>query len=408
MQNSHKKANKRINTLKKKPRELLATILVSNNFINIAIVLTSDFLLRRLLSEQTFLNWAHAVKKNIALNFISADALSHVLSFLLTVIGVTFLLVLFGEVAPKIYANLNNKRHARMMASPLLFLSNVLSPLNYILIRWSSKFEEGVYRRRLTSYGSADKREIDKAIELTVSEDEHKEDIDILKGIIKFGDVVAKQIMKSRVDVVSIDMESSYKEVINTIKTSGFSRIPIQAEDFDNIKGVLYVKDLLGHTTKEDGFQWQELIRTNVLYVPETKKIDELLKEFQKKRTHIAIVVDEYGGSSGIVTLEDIMEEVVGDIKDEFDHDEEVEYVKIDDHNYIFEGKTLLNDVARISGLDSHIFDEGKGVADSLAGLILEIEGKIPKRDREISYKNLKFKIISVNKKRIERINVQL
>ncbi len=402
------KSNDRINLLKSRPRELLATILIANNFINIAIVLISDFLLRRILTEAMLLTWAEGLQNMISIGFLSAQTISHTISFLITVIGVTFLLVLFGEVAPKIYANLNNIRHARLMATPLLLLSNLFSPLNNLLISWSSRFEERVYRRRLTTQSMTDKKELDKAIELTVSEDEHKEDVDILKGIIKFGDVITKQIMKSRVDVVALDKQQKFGEVLNTIKESGFSRIPVYEDDFDNIKGILYVKDLLGFTDKGDDFSWQDLVRNNVLYVPESKKIDELLKEFQSKRTHMAIVVDEYGGSSGLVTLEDIMEEVVGDIKDEFDTEEEVEYMKIDDHNFIFEGKTLLNDVARLAGIDSTVFDEGRGSADSLAGLILELEGKIPKRDKEITYKNLKFKIVSVNKKRIERINVRL
>lgn len=408
LDSAFEKSNKRIAALKDKPRELLATILVANNFINIAIVLLADFLLRQVLREDTLLSWASSIKGTLSLTIISEESLSQSISFIIAVVGVTFLLVLFGEVAPKIYANMNNVKHARLMSAPLLVLTQVFSPLNNILISWSSRFEERVYRRRLSTQSTTDKRELDKAIELTVSEGEHKEDVDILKGIIKFGDVITRQIMKSRVDVVAIDILSQFDEVIHIIKDSGFSRIPVYEEDFDKIKGVLYVKDLLGYTDEGNTFDWQNLIRTNILYVPESKNIDELLKEFQLKRTHIAIVVDEYGGSSGIVTLEDIMEEVVGDIKDEFDVDEEVDYMKIDDHNYIFEGKTLLNDVARLAGIDSEIFDDARGSADSLAGMILEIEGKIPKRDKEITYKTLKFKIVSVNKKRIEKINVRL
>ena len=268
--------------------------------------------------------------------------------------------------------------------------------------------EERIYERRLSvSAKSTDKKEIDAAIELAVSDDESGE-IDMLKGIINFGDVITKQIMKSRVDVVALDIESDFNQVMKVVRDSGFSRIPVYEEDFDKIKGLLYVKDLLGHSDEKESFKWTKLVRNNVLYVPESKKIYDLLREFQAKRTHLAIVVDEYGGSAGLVTLEDIMEEVIGDIKDEFDQEEEVSYSKIDEHNYIFEGKTLLNDVIRILDLDNDIFDEVKGESDSLAGLIIELTGTMPARDKEVRYKNLLFKIVSVSKRRIEKINIHL
>jgi len=254
------------------------------------------------------------------------------------------------------------------------------------------------------------KEDLDKAIELTVNAEEggqSGQEADILKGIVKFSDHQVKQIMKPRIDVVAIEIEENYSSLMTLVKNSGYSRIPVFEEDFDSIKGILYVKDLLGHTQEENDFKWQELIRDQVLYVPESKKIDELLKEFQSKRMHIAIIVDEYGGSAGIVTLEDIMEEVVGDIRDEFDEDQEVDYIQIGKDNYIFEGKTLLNDVCRIIGEDTSIFDEEKGEADSLAGLILEITGVIPKQEKEITVGKTLLKVISVNKRRIEKINVR-
>ena len=275
-------------------------------------------------------------------------------------------------------------------------------------MEWSSGVESRIYERRLNiSAKPTDKKEIDAAIELAVTDDENGE-IDILKGIINFGDVSAKQIMKSRVDVVAIDISSDFNQVLKVVRESGFSRIPVFDEDFDTIKGLLYVKDLLGYTNEKEDFKWTTLIRNNVLYVPESKKIYDLLREFQAKRTHIGIVVDEYGGSAGLVTLEDIMEEVIGDIKDEFDQEEEVIYTKIDDHNYIFEGKTLLNDVVRILDLENDIFDDVKGSADSLAGLILELTGTMPARDKQVKYKDLHFKIVSVSKRRIEKINIHL
>lgn len=402
------RANTLIQELKEKPRRLLATILISNNFINIAIVILSDYILGQFISEQTFNRWSQNIIESTGWSIVSIDTLSTVISFFITIIGVTFLLVLFGEVAPKIYANLNNVRHSKMMAAPLMLLSKVLSPFNLLLVKFSSKIEERVYRKRLTTHNITDKKELDKAIDLAVSEGEDREDVDILKGIIKFGDVITKQIMKSRIDVLAISHDSDFKEVMKIVKDSGFSRIPVYEDDFDKILGILYVKDLLGFTHESEDFDWKKRVRTNTLYIPETKKIDELLKEFQLKRTHMAIVVDEYGGTSGLVTLEDIMEEVIGDIRDEFDQEEDIDYLKIDDHNYIFDGKTLLNDVARIIGVDSDMFNEGRGNADSLAGLILELEGILPKRDKEINYHHLKFKIVSVSQRRIEKINISL
>ena len=400
--------DKKIIKLKDNPRELLATILVANNFINIAIVILSESLLKSVIPATTFFSWAEVLQSGLPLSWIATESLSLGLSFLVTIVAATFVLVLFGEVAPKIYANLNNVRHARLMAGTLLFLLKIFYPINKMLVGWSGKIEEKVYRRRLSNGGNTDKKILDKAIELTVNAEHDREEIDILKGIIKFGDVTAKQIMKSRVDVISIDSAASYKEVMMTLKESGFSRLPVYTEEFDQIIGILYVKDLLGHTKEADDFEWQKMIRENVLYVPEAKKIDDLLKEFQLKRTHIGIVVDEYGGSAGIVTLEDIMEEVVGDIRGEFDNEEEVDFVKIDEKNFIFDGKTLLNDVVRIMDIDDEAFAEGRGYADTLAGLILEIEGRIPKRDKEINYGDMLLKIISVNKRRIERVKIEL
>jgi gliding motility-associated protein GldE len=389
--------------LKAKPRKLLATILIANNFINIAIVIISDYILRALLPESIMTGWAEGL--HVILPFLSVAVLSRTVSILITIVLVSFLLVLFGEVAPKIYANINNLQFARSMATPLKGLNWLFTPISNVLVNWSNKLE-----KRLGNVNNVtSKEELDKAIELTVSQEfESEEEVDILRGILKFGNVTTRQIMKNRVDVVGLDIETDYKEVLQIIKEHGYSRIPVYVEDFDNIAGVLYVKDLLGHTNEDKDFRWQTHIRTEILYVPETKKIDDLLKEFQQKRMHIAIVVDEFGGSAGIVTLEDIMEEVIGDIKDEFDEEEEVEYVKINDNNYIFEGKSLLNDVARIIGEDTEVFEEVKGNADSLAGLVLEIVGQIPKKDKEFFFKHFRFRVVQVSKKRIEKIHVSI
>ena len=401
-------SSNRILSLKEKPRRLLATILIGNNFINIAIVVISEVVIRDLVSDETFTRWAENLQPYIGGEMWSVSDLSRVLSFLITVVIVTFLLVLFGEVAPKIYANLNNIRHARLMSGPLRFLSRIFYPASRLLLGWSSGIEERVYRSRLKAGVTADRKEIGKAIELTVSEGGDQDEVDMLKGIIAFGDVETRQIMKSRVDVIGLEHELGYHQVIKVIKESGFSRLPVFDETFDKIVGILYVKDLLGLTKEGDQFVWQAHVRNNVLYVPETKKIDELLKDFQEKRTHMAIVVDEYGGSSGIVTLEDIMEEVVGDIRDEFDGDEEIDYEKINDKTYIFEGKTLLNDVIRVLQLDSDIFEEGRGTADSLAGLVLELESIIPRRNKVIQYRTLKMTVMKASKRRIEKVKVEL
>ncbi|NBC10075.1 MAG: gliding motility-associated protein GldE [Bacteroidetes bacterium] len=394
----------RILKLTEQPRRLLATILISNNFINIAIVILSDFVLQNLLLPGTFEQWSLTILGWFTTpNALQVARLGRFISFLITVAGVTFLLVLFGEVAPKIYAKLNNKRLALLMAQPLSVLLAVFRPFSMLLVGSTRLIERRLAHRSPSANTS--REEIDEAIELTVRQEQGaRRDIDILKSIVKFGDVTVKQIMRSRVDVVAVDFRVGYHELLALVKESGYSRIPVYENDFDNVAGILYVKDLLGHLNEADGFEWQELIRTDVYYVPEAKKIHDLLKEFQQERLHLAIVVDEYGGSSGIVTLEDIMEEVIGEIKDEFDDEVEVVYRKIDDYNYLFEGKTLLNDACRIVGIDTNTFDEVKGEADSLAGLILEIQGLLPKADSTITYESYQFKIVSVNKRRIEQI----
>ena len=399
--------SRRIISLKEKPRTLLATILIANNFINIAIVVISDSILKSLLGNEKLLEIGNWLYSSFLGSYFEANQLANGFNFLLTVIGVTFILVLFGEVAPKLYANINNLSFAKASSLPLKILTWTFAPLSRLLVSFSNSIERRLAKNNLSS---TSKEDIDKAIELTVNAEEGSQsgqEADILKGIVKFGDHQVKQIMKPRIDVVAIEIEEDYNALMTMVKDSGFSRIPVYEEDFDTIKGMLYVKDLLGHTQEEKDFKWQTLIRDQILYVPESKKIDELLKEFQSKRMHMAIVVDEYGGSAGIVTLEDIMEEVIGDIRDEFDEDQEVEFIQIGKDNYIFEGKTLLNDVCRIIGEDTSIFDNDKGEADSLAGLILEITGVIPKQEKELSVGGLILKVISVSKRRIEKINVR-
>lgn len=397
----------RILRLRENPRMLLATILISNNFVNIAIVILSDFLIRNVLPHSVFENWAAGLQEISFLSTVSITAMALALEFVLVIAGVTFLLVLFGEVAPKVYANVNNLRMAKIMAGPLTVLQVVFSPLSKVLVSWSSRFESKLVQD--TARNKNLKDDLDKAIELTVSHELNSEkEIDILKSIVKFGDVNVKQIMRSRVDVVALDISSTFDEVMKIVKSSGYSRLPVYEEDFDNIRGILYVKDLLLHLNENSTFDWTSLIRMEIKFVPEAKKINELLTEFQQERTHMAIVVDEFGGSGGVVTLEDVMEEVIGDIRDEFDEEIEVEFEKLDDYNYVFEGKTLLNDMCRVVGISTDTFEEVKGGSDSLAGLLLELLGRIPRKNIEIRFNDYRFKILAVSTKRIEKIQITL
>jgi gliding motility-associated protein GldE len=407
VENDDSSAAIRLKELKSQPEKLLATILITNNLVNIAIVVVSDYLLRQWIGEGSYNLMAKNIIGLIGDGWFSQSFIATTISFLITIVLVTFILVLFGEVAPKIYANLNNISFAKSMSFPLKGFTKFFTPLSSILVRWSRKIESRVDAEKWGNNTNSNKEDIDKAIELaSLQIDESPEQVDILKGILKFGDVAAKQIMKPRGDVIAVNIETGFKELMDLIKEHGYSRMPVYEEDFDALKGILYVKDLLGYTAENDDFKWQKLIREKVLYVPESKKIDDLLREFQSKRKHMGIVVDEYGGASGIITLEDIMEEVIGDIKDEFDDEEEVEYIKLSDTHYIFEGKTLINDFCRIVSYEQEYFDEVKGDADSLAGLLLELTGFIPRRDKEITFEEFKFKIVSVSKKRIEKINV--
>jgi len=394
--------------LREKPESLLATILISNNFINIGIVILSDYMLRTYIPETVFQSWAKVIRVFPGLSSVELIPLARGINFLIAVVLVTFLLVLFGEIMPKIYANLNNIKLAKTMTFPLTGISFFLAPFSGLLVKWSNSFE-GKIEKRKSKYSQTNKDELDKAIELTLSiADKQNEEADILKSILTFNDVSVKQIMKSRVDVIAIDFEAKYNEVLKIIRDTGFSRIPVFKEDFDNIVGILYAKDLLVHLDKKKDFQWQKILRKNIFYVPEAKKINDLLKEFQIKHLHIAIVVDEYGGSSGIVTMEDIMEEVLGEIRDEFDPTNEFETVILDENNFVFEGKTLINDVCRTIGEDILVFDEIKGESDSIAGMILEITGELPKEGQELNHQQFKFKVLSVSNRRVEKIQLTI
>lgn len=370
--------------LLKFPKRLLATLLIANNFVNIAIIILAAYITSLLsfpLNENSLLNWA------------------------VQVVAVTFLILLFGEIMPKIYANRFSEKFAVFMAYPMFFLRNFFwhTGVSRALVFLSDLLDKRVSRKGHDI--SVD--DLSHALELT-SEKEHIETQDhkILKGIVTFGNTEVKQIMKPRMDVKAFEYETPFTELLKQIIEAGYSRVPVYKESFDNVVGIIYSKDLLSHLDKTDDFKWQELLKPP-FFVPENKKIDDLLAEFQKSKIHLAVVVDEYGGTSGIVTLEDVMEEIVGDITDEFDDDDLV-YSKLDDNTYVFEGKISLGHFYRIMQMDGEPFEESKGEADTLAGFILEIEGKIPAKNSKIRFGNVEFTIESVDTKRIKRVKVKV
>ena len=397
----------RILKLLDKPATLLATILISNNFVNVSIIVVSEFLLHSLLPVTTCIGWADWILANLGNWGISADSLGKALHFGLSVVGVTMILVLMGEILPKIYARFNVVHLARSMSRSLLILARLFRPMSAIMVNWTDVLEKRLARHRMDEGPSS--TEINSAIDLTVTDGQHTiKEVDILKRIVQFADVTAKQIMRPRTDIVSVDQEATFAELLHIVRESGYSRIPVYEEDLDHILGVVYTKDLINYLQEAEDFSWQPLVRTEVLYVPESKKINDLLKEFQTERRHIGIVVDEYGGTAGLVTLEDIMEEIVGEIKDEFDDEEEVNYQKLDERNYLFEGKTLINDVCRIIGVDVSTFDDVRNEADSLAGLVLEMAGMIPRRDTVVETNGFFLRVTKVNKRRVEEIKLTL
>ena len=377
---SNLKKHSNIITLLNSPKRLLATILVANNFVNVAIIIISTYAINHTFNFSSMPSW---------------------LNLFIQVVGITFVILLFGEVIPKVYATKHALSLAGIMAKPLLILKKAFKPISSLLI-----FSTGVIDKRVKRKGlDVSVEELSMALELTEDIPENKDEHRILKGIVKFGETSVKQIMKSRVDVVAIDKTLNFSEVLNTILECGHSRIPVYEESFDKVAGLLYVKDLLPHINEKEQFDWNKLIR-NPFFVPENKKLDDLLEEFQEKKIHLAIVVDEYGGTSGIITLEDVLEEIVGDISDEFDA-EDVSYSKLDDNTYIFDGKTSINDLLKIIKTeDETIFDEAKKEADTLAGMVIEMAGKIPLKNEKITYKNFTFVIEASDKRRVKRIKL--
>ena len=371
-----------------KPKRLLAAILVANNFVNIGIVI---------LSSLFFIYENNQMKTGLAVVDFSSNP---ALGFVFQVIIVTFLLLLFGEILPKVYASRYALRFSLFMAYPLYVIEKIVKPVSAFLIYPTSYINKKFARKRQNI--SMD--DLSQALDLT--SDSITEDKEILEGIVKFGNIEVKDILRPRLDVVAVDISITFKKLVSIILEAGYSRIPVYTENFDNIKGVLYIKDLLAHIHKGNSFKWQSLVRPPY-FVPESKKINDLLEEFQTNKIHMAIVVDEYGGTSGIVTLEDILEEIVGEISDEFDS-EQMLYTKIDSKNYVFEGRTMLNDFYKIVNTSPDVFEEIKGDADTLAGLILELMGEIPEKGKSISFKKFTFKIEAVDNRRIKKIKVSL
>lgn len=367
-------------TLLQRPKKLLATILIANNAINIGTVLLF----------------------NVIGNTIFADVTTGWIRFLLEVVVITFLILMFGEILPKVYANRNQISFSLFMAYPLKALDFIFSPLS-LPMRAGTIF---LYDKLGKEKSNLSVDHLSQALELTSEGDTTKEEQKILEGIVSFGNTDTKQVMRPRIDIFALDEQMKFPEVLSEIKKNGYSRIPVFSENMDTVLGVLYVKDLLPYIDRKT-FNWTSLIR-EPYFVPENKKLDDLLKEFQEMKNHLAVVVDEYGGTSGIVTLEDIIEEIVGDISDEFD-DEDLVYSKLDDFNYVFDGKTALKDFYRVVRIeDEDEFEEQKGESETIAGFVLEIAGSFPKKGERVSFKEYQFLVESLDKKRLKQIKVTL
>ncbi|KAF2326987.1 gliding motility-associated protein GldE [Flavobacterium nitrogenifigens] len=377
--NDNPAKGKIISNLLEKPKKLLATLLVANNFFNIGVVILFAY-----------------IGQNIF-----ANVGSPAFKFTLEVILVTFLILLFGEVLPKVYASRNSVRFAKRVAYPLAFLDKVLTPISLPMRAVTIYFQNKLGKQK----SNFSVNQLSQALELTDSEGTSTEEQKILEGIVSFGNTDTKQVMSPRIDIFALEISETFAEIYPKIIETGFSRIPVYRDNIDQIEGVLFVKDLLPHIDKEE-FDWTSLIR-EAFFVPENKKLDNLLKDFQSLKSHLAIVVDEYGGTSGLVSLEDVIEEIVGDISDEFD-DENLNFSQIDENNFLFEGKINLKDFYRIVDVDEDVFEAHKGEAETLAGFILEILGNFPKKDQKVPFENCIFTIETVDKKRVKQIKVTI
>ena len=378
LEESNSERDKQILALGEDSERTLATILITNNLVNVAIIMLSTYFIEHLIDFGQAAWW---------------------LEFVVITVLLTFLLLLFGEIIPKVYCGQHALAMCRRFCGGITVLRKLFYPVASVLIRsgiWASKVVQ-----KESHVLSVD--DLEQALELT-DEDELKEEKNMLEGIVRFGDETAKEVMTSRQDVVDLDFRSKFPDVIKCIVENNYSRIPVYQDSIDNVRGILYIKDLLPHLSKPANFRWQSLIRPPY-FVPETKKIDDLLREFQENKVHIAIVVDEFGGTSGIITLEDILEEIVGEINDEYD-EEEKNVVRINANTYVFEGKTLLSDFFKIMDLDDDTFEEVEGDADSLAGLLLEIKGDFPELHERIDFENFTFEVTELDEHRISKIKV--
>lgn len=377
--NENNPKGKIISNLLDKPKKLLATLLVANNFFNIGVVILFSF-----------------IGQNIFAN-VSSPALK----FILEIIVVTFFILLFGEVLPKVYASRNNVKFAKRIAYPIAVLDTLLSPIS-LPMRSVTLYLHNKLGKQKNSFSI---NQLSQALELTDSEGTSSEEQKILEGIVSFGNTDTKQVMSPRIDIFALEISESFSAICPKIIEKGFSRIPVYRDNIDQIEGVLFVKDLLPHIDNDE-FDWTSLVR-EAFFVPENKKLDNLLKDFQSLKSHLAIVVDEYGGTSGLVSLEDVIEEIVGDISDEFD-DENLNYSQIDEKNFLFEGKINMKDFYRIVDVNEDVFESHKGEAETLAGFILEILGNFPKKDQKVAFENCVFTIEAVDKKRVKQIKVTI
>ncbi|MCD4832229.1 MAG: gliding motility-associated protein GldE [Bacteroidales bacterium] len=362
----------------KNPKKILATLTIANGFINVCFIVVMGIML------------------TLAFDFTKLPSIG----FIIKISIIAFILLLFGEFLPKFYAKHKAKKFVRHTAILIIIFDKLFHPFSMFMINTTSI----IGKKLATIKQNITIDDLSQALNITTHQ--ITEDENILKGIVKFGNIDVKEIMKSRVDVLALEIETQFKNILTLIIESGHSRIPVYSETFDNIKGILFIKDLLPHFGKDNDFKWQSLIR-NPYFVPENKKINDLLQEFQANKIHMAIVIDEYGGTSGIVTLEDVLEEIVGEITDESEKDE-IFYSQINENTYIFKGKTLLNDFLKIVDIDDDLFDDVKGDADTIAGIILELTGEIPAKNKKIDFKNLTFTIESVDKRRIKQIKVAI